>query len=224
MSRVARLILPGAAYHITARGNYRQAVFFNEDDFAIYLQVLGRRSLEGGLELLGWCLMPNHVHVLAKEVEDGAMAATLKRVQSEYSCRINRRQCRTSGHLWQSRFYSAPVQEERMWSVLRYIELNPVRAGICASPVEYCWSTARYHVVQEQAPEALSMRAWRSVWTADQWRSVLNLPADCEQDQDIRKATARGLPLGGAEFLSKCEIASGRSLVRGTRGRPPAKM
>jgi putative transposase len=220
MARLKRVIVPGAAYHITARGNYRQDVFFTDDDRRHYLATLGQHAATLGLDLLGWCLMSNHVHLLAVELCECAMADTLKRVQSEYAFYMNRRRRQACGHLWQSRFYSAPIDPAAIWNVLRYIELNPVRAGITRDPMAYGWSTAAFHCGLAVPPAMLTVEAWSEVWTTADWRAALTTGPDAGDSAAIRAATARGLPFGSAEFVHQCEEHAGRPLTQRPVGRP----
>ena len=143
MPTTARIVLPGVPFHITQRGNYRQDIFFCDDDRQLYLSMLAQYSEENELELLGWCLMSNHVHLLAIPHDEHAMAQALQGAHSRYSLTVNARH-RRSGHLWQSRFYSSPIAETHLFGVLKYIELNPVRARMVEGAEEYPWSTAMY--------------------------------------------------------------------------------
>ncbi len=136
MSREPRLVLAGTALHITARRNYRHNVF-DPENHAGYLNLLARYAASEGLQILGWCLMSNHVHLLGVPEHRDALARTMKRTQADHAQRVNRRQGRRAGHLWQSRYYSCPMAGDAVWTVLRYIELNPVRAGLAPSAEQY---------------------------------------------------------------------------------------
>ncbi|MBV8551622.1 MAG: transposase [Acidobacteriaceae bacterium] len=220
MSRYARLVRPGTVFHITARGNYRQAIFLSVEDRELYLSLFERHSRNFGLTLLGWCLMTNHVHLLAIPEKSESMAQTIKRAHSEYSSLVNRKHHRTSGHLWQSRFYSCPVQGRYVWTALRYIELNPVRAGLSGTPEQYFWSTAKYHTDLEPPPAILDVQPWREVWTPEAWREVLETQQDALDIETLRRATQRGAPLGAPEFTHEFELEAGRSLQIRPVGRP----
>src|SRR5438270_1443958 len=119
MPRFARLVRPGAIFHITARGNYRQQVFFDSDDYEAYISLLGKHAASFQVRLLGWCLMINHVHLLVSPHDTLGMAHLMKRTQGEYALYLNRKHHRATGHLWQSRYYSALVSPDHVWMVLR---------------------------------------------------------------------------------------------------------
>ncbi len=212
-------MLPGTAYHITARVNYRQDVFFIDEDRQQYLSLLERHAGSAGLQLLGWCLMRNHIHLLAMELAECAMGDALKRVQSEYAFYVNRKRRQAAGHLWQSRFYSAPIDPAAVWTILRSIELNPVRAEITRDPAIYDWSTAAFHAGLAAAPAFLSMEAWSQEWTAEEWRIALSTGMDAGEVRAIRGATARGLPFGTATFIRHCDNYAGRPLTVRAVGR-----
>src|SRR5271165_6007216 len=154
MARQARLVETDVAFHITARGNYRQTVFFSDQDRAEYLELLGRHATLEELEIFGWCLMTNHTHLLAVPRQRAALARTMRGTQADYSQRLNRRIGSRCGHLWQSRFYSYPLAGDAVWTVLRYIELNPVRAQLVARAEQSSWSSAAIHCGQRAATSA----------------------------------------------------------------------
>src|SRR4051812_34896774 len=108
MVRYARLIGPQMVLHVTAMGNCRQVVSHTHNDYQLYLDLPDRHDRQFALDLLGYCLMTNHVHLLVRSRECDSLARTMKRVQSEYACCIDRGHYAESGHLWQSRFYSCP--------------------------------------------------------------------------------------------------------------------
>ena len=219
MSRLARLVGPGIAFHVTARGNYRQSVFFTDGDRCEYLAALVRYSAIESLALLGWCLMTNHVHLLVVPGQRASLARTLMRTQSNYAQCLNRRHGRRLGHLWQSRFYSCPLEGEAVWTVLRYIELNPVRAGLVERAEQSSWSSAPFHCGLTDPPPFLDLHCWRQQWHSERWRSVLALgPAEREAEA-IRLSTQQGVPLGSKAFIEELERQAGRSLVVRLPGR-----
>lgn len=220
MGGQARLAEPGFTFHITARGNYRQTVFFTEDDRAEYLRLLGRYASLEAVEVLGWCLMTNHLHLLAVPRRRAALARLMMRTQSGYAQKLNRRHGSRCGHLWQARFYSCPVAGDAVWTVLRYIELNPVRAHLVAVAEQSPWSSAAMHCAPQTAPPLLSMVEWEHCWTPTRWQSVLAHGAEEREWEAIRQATQRGLPFGGHEFTADFERRAGRTLTARPVGRP----
>jgi putative transposase len=164
--------------------------------------------------------MSNHMHLLAVPRTGRSLAQTMRRLQSEYALRLNRRQgCRT-GHLWQSRFHSCPVDGQAIWTVLRYIERNPVHAGLVERAEHSGWSSAPVHCGLRTAPAMLSLKAWAGLWTAPRWQSVLAYGEDERQIAAIREATSRGRPLGDDAFLAELERHAGRRLTARPNGRP----
>ncbi|MHB0937372.1 MAG: transposase [Armatimonadota bacterium] len=136
-----------------------------------------------------------------------------------YTLQLNARE-RWQGHLWQKRFYSCPLDEGYCWRVLRYIELNPLRAGIVEAPEDYPWSSAAVHLGLRPAPSWLDMTDWAKTWTPATWREFL-LGADTDEDLPLlRAATALGRPLGSAAFLDRLEALTGVSFHVNKRGRP----
>ena len=220
MARQARLVETGTAFHVTARSNYRQTTFYNGADRTEYLELLARNSRLEGLDVLGWCLMTNHVHLLAVPGQPDSLARTMRRTQAAYSQRLNPRHGSRSGHLWQSRFYSCPVEGDAVWTVLRYIELNPVRAGLTERAEASDWSSAPAHCGAQAAPPLLTVGWWAQLWTPERWRSVLARGEEEREIEAIRQATRHGLPLGDCGFVAQFERQTGRPMSIRPVGRP----
>ena len=145
MPRRARVVFEGVVHHITQRGNYRQNVFEDDSDKSKYIEFIREYSEKYGMKIYAYCLMSNHVHFIAAPVKEDSLAMTFKYSNMRYSSYFNRKNKR-SGHLWQGRFYSCPLQFEHALEALRYVERNPVRARMVELPWEYEWSSAREHV------------------------------------------------------------------------------
>jgi putative transposase len=220
MARQARLVEAGTAFHVTARGNYRQRTFHDAEDRAEYVALLARYSALEGVAVVGWCLMTNHVHLIGVPGRAEALARVMKRTQSDYAQRLNRRHGRRCGHLWQSRFYSCPVDGDGVWAVLRYIELNPVRAGVVSQAEQSDWSSAPIHCGLQAEPALLSVVWWREQWTPERWRSVLAHGVEEREMEAIRQATQHGVPLGASQFVAHFERQAGRDLSVRPVGRP----
>jgi putative transposase len=151
MSRRPRLVLPGVPMHIIQRGNNRRACFFHSEDYQVYLSMLRDASFQSGCSIHAYVLMPNHVHLLATPPAASSAASLMKIVGQKYVQYINRRQERF-GTLWQGRYRSCLVGDERYFLIChRYIELNPVRAGIAAHPMDYEWSSYRCNAVGQSS-------------------------------------------------------------------------
>jgi REP element-mobilizing transposase RayT len=135
------VVLPGRAYHITQRGKRRQQVFFCDTDRQMYLNLLRDHASRAGMQILAYCLMPNHVHVVAVPERVDSLAKGFGRTHNEYARWVHIRE-RQTRHLWQNRFFSCPLDKRRFAEALRYVELNPVRAGLVEDPCEWAWSSA----------------------------------------------------------------------------------
>ena len=224
MPRRPRIILPGAAHHVTQRGNNRQAVFHSSDDRRFYLDLLARHAAHNGTRIQGYCLMTNHVHLIAVPERAGSLARTLGGTHSEYALALNHAHGR-SGHVWQNRFFSCPLGESHLLCALRYVELNPVRAGLAAEPAGWLWSSARAHTVERAVDPVLdgACLEYFGRWDYGEWREILSAAVSGRDGDSIRRATYTGEPLGSREFVAALERQAGRRLQVLARGRPPKK-
>lgn len=218
MPRIARVVLPGVPHHVTQRGNRGLTVYADDADRACYLELLEHSAREHGLAIHAYCLMPDHVHLVVLPATDGALADTLGRAHLRYTQHVNRREGVT-GRIWQGRFYSCPLDEAHHAAAVKYVELNPVRAGLEAEPAGFAWSSAPAHCGLAPGATLLAPvptlpepgRAWRA-WLADGLSDELTAR--------LRSHTRTGRPAGGAEFVVAAGETVGRSLVARPRGRP----
>jgi putative transposase len=222
MPRVARIVIPDMPHHVTQRGNNRQDVFFVDDDRRTYLALLKDRSAKYGLEVLGYCLMTNHVHIVGIPSTEESLAKAIGRTNLAYTQAVNRLHGR-SGHLWQNRFYSCVLDEPHMWRALSYIERNPVRAGIARVAWRYPWSSAAAHVGGRDASGLLDLDVWSQTWNAEKWAAELRCPEEEGQAARLWNATNTGRPLATDSTLSKLEHKLGRRLRALPIGRPRAE-
>jgi putative transposase len=219
MPRLARAIAVGCAHHITQRGNNRQDVFFVDDDRQVYLQLLKEQADKYGLEILAYCLMDNHIHLVAVPQQEDSLAKAIGRTHFRYTQYINRFQKR-SGHLWQGRFYSCALDGRHLWLAIKYVELNPVRAKLCRKPWRYEWSSAAAHTDEKAESELLNLPRWYKQITAEAWRKELAEGLTEAEVAKIRLRTHTGRPLGSDSFLSKLETLLGRRVRPLAVGRP----
>ena len=133
MARLARVVAAGIPHHVTQRGNRRQTVFFGDDDYRAYAGLLAQSCTDFGVAVWGYCLMPNHVHLILVPSDEAALRLALGEAHQRYTRRVNVREG-WRGHLWQGRFASVPMDEPHLLACARYVELNPVRAGLAAIP------------------------------------------------------------------------------------------
>ena len=177
MPRIARFVAPGVAHHITQRGTARQLVFRSNSDRRVYLQLLREQAEFGKVSILAYCLMPNHVHLVAVPHEEDALAVALRRVHGRYAQYFNAR-CRRSGHLWQNRFYSCAMGVGHLWTAIRYVETNPVRSGMVGEAAEYEWSSAEAHCSGQDRWRVLDMGFYRESGGAETWRRLYGEPGE----------------------------------------------
>jgi putative transposase len=216
MPRTARITAPGLVYHVTHRGNRRGDVFFDREDREIYLRWLAGAARRHGVEIWAYCLMTNHVHLLVKGLRHDSLGNTMRELQGRYARRINESRG-WSGHLWANRFYSHPIDGDHLWAAARYIERNPVRAGMVALAEDYAWSSARAHCGLE-GPGILSPHR-PILGRVGNWKSWLEV-GDDSTDVQLRNGCRTGRPAGGAKFIARLENELGRPLLPGPRGRP----
>jgi putative transposase len=222
MPRIARAIAVGCAHHITQRGNNRQDVFSVDEDRRVYLELLQEQAQKYGLEILAYCLMSNHVHLVAIPHEEEALAQAIGRTHFRYTQYVNRLH-RRSGHLWQGRFYSCALDGRHLWPALKYVELNPVRAKLCRRAWQYPWSSAALHTDEKAESELLDLARWYKQITADAWRKELAEGLTDTEVAQIRLRTHTGRPLGSDGFVSKLETLLGRRVRPLPVGRPKKK-
>jgi len=217
MTRLARVVAPGVPHHVTQRGNRRQATFFEDGDYAAYLDILGGRLAACSVALWAYCLMPNHVHlILVPKAADG-LAAAVGEAHRRYSRRVNFREG-WRGFLWQGRFASFPLEGAHLAAAARYVELNPVRAGLAARPEDWPWSSARAHLAgRDDGPLDASALLER----LGDWRVLLAGGLDDGEREALRRHERTGRPLGSARFVARLERALGRPLAKRKPGPKP---
>lgn len=220
MPRLGRVVVPGLPHHITQRGNDRQNVFFTPEDRSYYLSLLGLQCEHYGLDMHGYCLMSNHVHLVAVPRAKISLAKAVGVTHGQYASYFNDVHGRV-GHLWQSRFYSCTMDDDHYVEGMRYVECNPERAGLVAHPREYPWSSAAAHCGGCDPTGLLQMNSWR--WASDpgRWQAFLEGKTSGEFIDRFRTRTTSGYPLGSKEFVDALEVELGRRLRSAPRGRPP---
>jgi putative transposase len=212
MARLPRVVVTGVPYHVTQRGNARQVIFTQDGNRTTYLDLLRHSAELYGMSLLGYCLMSNHVHLIAVPQAADSLAQTLKQAHGRYAGYWNASHC-SSGHVWQGRFYSCPLDERHLWMALRYVELNPVRAGMVDAPEQWPWSSAVAHRDTAAAPSWLEMERWRKRWSAAEWKQYLEDAESHTELAALRKFTHTGRPLGSDEFVAQLEQSAARPLA-----------
>jgi putative transposase len=208
-------------HHVTQRGNRRRVIFETDNDRLVYLGLLQQYAKQQRLAILGYCLMPNHVHLIAVPDREGSMRRALRNAHGRYAAYLNARQA-SSGHVWQGRYYSCPMDDDRLWTALRYVERNPVRAGMVRDAADFPWSSARSHLGGGW-DGWIDLTPWSERWTLEEWRAFLAATEFERESEAIRRSTHSGRPLGSARFVERLETALARPLLARRGGRPKKK-
>ena len=220
MPRIARAVAVGLPHHITQRGNYRQDVFLNTDDKRRYFAWIQEYSIKYGLSILAYCLMQNHVHFIAIPAEENSLAMTFNAAHMRYAQYFNRK-LKQRGHLWQGRFYSCVLDEPHLMLAARYIERNPVRAGLVNKPWQWPWSSALAHTNKEENG-LMNLKDILKIlgMSHDSWKEYIDSTEEGNFLQRIREHTFSGYPLGAGAFVEKLEDKFHRRLHALPTGRP----
>jgi putative transposase len=213
MPRRARLVFPGLPHHVTQRGNHRQQVFFAAGDQETYLRLLREHAGRHDVQIQAYCLMANHVHVVVVPKAPSGLARLFKAVHGQYAQRINRMRG-LKGHLWQGRHFSSTLDSNYFLNAVRYVELNPVRAGIVARAEIYPWSSAAAHCGLRNDPIVEPRPPYEPFAGISDWASWLAEGVDTEQLAVLRDGGKRNLPCGSASFVASLESSAGRRLTR----------
>ena len=222
MPRIARIVVPGLPHHIVQRGNNRQDVFFAPADYRAYLDVLHEQSQRFGLRVLAYCLMTNHIHLVAVPAGEESLARAIGRTHWLFSRSINRLHGR-SGHLWQNRFFSCPLDADHLLHAARYVERNPVRARMVRLPWRYRWSSAAAHTGEGEPHEVLDMAGWRRLFRPAPWKKMLQEAEDESIVDRLRRCMHTGRPLASDRFIARLEAKFGLRLRANPVGRPRKK-
>lgn len=218
MPRIARIIAPNYPHHITQRGNNRADVFFDDEDKATYFSFLKAYCEKWNVEIWAYCLMTNHLHLLAIPAAEGSLSRCIGTANLLYTQHVNRKYKR-SGRLWQNRFFSTIVDTEfYLRAVVRYIEQNPVKSALVTRPEDYPWSSCRVNI-SGQGDGLVTGRAWLDEKDREAYRIFL-IQQDPQMDKKIRMSTSTGRPLGNKDFIGALENELGRKILPGKAGRP----
>jgi len=225
VARISRAVAPGLPHHVTQRGNRRQQTFFSDEDYRAYIDLMHEWCTRYSVAIWGYCLMPNHIHLVAvPETEDG-LALAIGEAHRRHTRLINFREG-WRGHLWQGRFSSYAMDEQYLLACIRYVELNPVRAKLVATPTEWCWSSARAHAAG--CDDSLVTTAPLCAMVGMTWEEFLSVEPSELDVAALHRHEHSGRPLGAPGFLDRVEnqlertrssqTVPARSLHR-TRGR-----
>lgn len=220
MARFARVVVPGCPHHVTHRGNRGDQVFFDDAERRQYCVWLREYGDKHGLGIWAYCLMSNHVHLIAVPQNENALSKAIGNTHRRHSSWVNGKHGWT-GHLWANRFFSTPMDSRHLWAAVQYVELNPLRAGLVEDPIDYHWSSARAHcglsadtLLHEGRPFPGQVKDWHD------W--LLRSP-DQALVHEVRVDTSTGRPCGSDRFVDRLEQRLGRKLTPAKRGPKPTK-
>jgi putative transposase len=210
MPRLARVVVPGYPHPLTQRGNRRQPTFFRPDDYIAYLDLMAEWCAELEVQVWAYCLMPNHVHLIAVPASEDGLRRAIGETHRRYTRHVNFREG-WRGHLWQGRFASSVMDDEHLLAAARYVELNPVRAGLAAEPGAYPWSSAKAHLA---GCDDRLVRVEPLLRLEPKWQTFLARGLEEQEAETLRRCERTGRPAGGGEFVAQLEALTGRPLQR----------
>jgi REP-associated tyrosine transposase len=226
MPRTARIVIANYPHHVVQRGHNRQAVFAGEDDYRYYLDNLAEWKSKYECKVYAFCLMTNHVHLVVDPGEEPeALGKLMKRLAGRQTRYVNRLEGR-SGTLWEGRFKSSPIENNRyLLACCRYVEMNPVVVGLCDEPVDYPWSSCRSKVDNSQYewldfdPLYLALGS-SAAYRCRSYREFLRETISDQERETIRRAVQRGQLTGGPSFINEIEARLSRRIELRGQGRP----
>ena len=210
MPRLPRVVAAGFPHHITQRGNRKTDIFLDDIDRRTYLKLLAVFSKQHSLKTWAYCLMDNHVHLIVVPERQESLSKTLQLVHGDYAGYFNARHSK-SGHLWQGRFKGSILDDRHLWNAVRYVERNPVRAGIIDRAELYYWSSAATHCGMRR--DKLVSDDLPLIGEVPNWKAWLDEREQNDELKFIRERTLTGRPCASDEFTRALEIKLGRRLL-----------
>lgn len=225
MARLPRLTLPDYPHHLIQRGNNRQPIFINPQDFERMLALLAEQARQWGVALHAYVLMDNHFHLLAMPTTAEALPKMMQAVGRSYVRYFNQRHNRT-GTLWEGRYRSTLIESERyLLACMAYIDLNPVRAGRVAQVSDWPWSSHNHYTGLRQdklvTAHALYWLLGNTPFAREAaYRDVVQAGLDADTQAALTDAALKGWALGGADFVAQLQKKSQRRITKAKPGRP----
>ncbi len=216
MARLARVVVPGLAHHVTQRGNRGLETFFGADDYKAYRALLADGCRQAGTKVWAYCLMPSHLHLILVPGEPDGLRAALGETHRRYTRWINEREG-WSGHLWRERFHSFPLDEAHLAIAVRHVELAPVRARLVRKPHRWRWSSVAAHLAgqdDELVAAAPLLKRYPD------WAAFLAEGLGADELELLRRHEQSGRPLARPATVTRLEKKLGRKLKAGKPGRP----
>ena len=225
MPRPPRIDFPGVPQHVVIRGNNRSDLFRTENDRTVFLRYLRHAAETTDSQIHAFVLMTTHVHILATGSAAGSLSSLVQSVGRRYAYYVNRCHGRT-GTLFEGRFRSSLVDSESyLFTCMRYIELNPVRAGIVAGPGDYAWSSYAQNAGRDPFTWLVPREEYRALGPnpaarGESYRALFSLPLEPADLAAIRECARKGCPFGSQAFVDRTEQVLGRPARARARGRP----
>jgi putative transposase len=224
MPRIARVVAAGYPHHITQRGNYKQKIFTDDTDRIKYLSLLKEESNRYHLIILAYCLMSNHVHLMAIPQSEDSLGKVFKYTNMKYSRYYNHKM-RVSGHLFQGRFFSCVLDEKHLITCARYIERNPVRGKLVKKPHLWPYSSVKIHCgIDQYDPLEVNQLFDYIEKPPKEWKEFIEVTDHPDEMDNIRKMTRTGRPLGSNDFIERLEGQLKRVFKLKPKGRSKKKV
>ena len=221
--RLKRLVVPGCPHHVTQRGVRSLPIFTDDADRDIYIEFMRAECARHGNRVLAWCLMTNHVHLIAAPEREESLALGIGWAHRRYTRERNFREG-VRGRLFQGRFYSYPLDERHLMLAARYVELNPMAAGVARAPEEYPWSSAAFHLGRRRKDPLVEDASLGGLLDGRaSWRRFLRDGVEEGEARRIESRLSSGLPLGTEDFVKRLEEETGRVLTPRKGGWPKGK-
>ena len=215
MPRAARFIVPHYAHHVRQRGIRKSPIFHEDSDYLVYIRALKNACSEYALWIWAYVLMTNHVHLIAVPADEKSISRALHLAHTEYSTYFNSKYGLV-GHVWQGRPDMCVMDESHLRNAVRYVERNPVRAGLVQRAEDYLWSSAAAHCGLR---DDLLLSGDFHLDVED-WSAWLRIDHMEEELRTIRRHTSTGRPWCTPELLIQLETMTGRNLQPRKPGRP----
>jgi putative transposase len=225
MARLPRLVIPHQPHHVIQRGNDRQLIFRDINDYVVFLDWLREAAKQFKVAVHAYVLMPNHVHLLVTPSDETGLGRMMQWVGRYYVPYFNYKYGRV-GTLWQGRYKATVIDSERYFMICsRYIELNPVRAGMVASPAEYRWSSYAHHVGAKPDPLITDHSLYWALGNTPfdreaAYKGLVEQALTAEEINILNEATLKGWALGSEQFKINIEKKTSRRIRPAKRGRP----
>ncbi len=217
MPRIPRIVIKNIPYHITQKGNYNQKIFNSNGDRLYYLKLIKEYSRKYSLSIIAYCLMDNHVHFIAIPKKEDSMAKAFNVVNMKYAQYFNKRK-KLTGHLFSDRFHSCMMDEQHTYIAIRYVEQNPVKAGLVNEAWEWKWSSATFHVSGQNTTGFLEYTDLLP--SAGEWKNELKNPGLKPATDKLEWCTQTGRPFAAFSVIKKLEKITKKNLRYRRAGRP----